>query len=363
MIELAKTSALTPPQRRIFEKYPRLAERFRENPYNERITCAAYDQPHHFIMKTFTHVSQRKSPILLGELDQLEYYRVLGCPETIEHLRRDVARGVGPDTKDWILQLGWEALSPLERAYFSRVKEGLRDIPMPFLRNYLLIARPSGKLVFISDDHSHAVFAWALAQEAGIIKPEAAVLHVDEHPDNDPHPATFKNSGQDIISDLAAYAWGDLGISNFLSFAAESEIPPLGRLIDPSHVNLIRSAYNRKDMYQRTSFWNSDNPARAMQLDYRRVSLELGERAIQEARAEERSVIMDLDLDFFLPFHDVGGPRLEVNGMNFEEALSRVTTLAQQADFVNIATSPNYLLVENAEAETKTLLERIVNSL
>jgi hypothetical protein len=356
MIQLAKTSALTSPQRKMYAKYPRLAEHFSENPHTGRVTCQAYDQAHPFIMKTFTHVSQRKSPILLGELQDLEYYRVLGCPETLDHLQRDVARGVGPDSSVYVLQMIWDSFSPLERTYYDRVKEGLREIPMPFLRNYLLIAHPSGKLVFISDDHNHAAFAWALAQEAGVIKPEAAVLHVDEHPDNSPHPA-FKPSGRDFIDDIAAYSWGELGIATFLSFAAEE------KLLDPLHINFIRANFNRLDRFERTAFWDSDNPARVLELDYRRVSLELGQRAIDEARQKERSVIMDLDLDFFLPFYDIQGPRLRVNEMNFEEALFRVATLARQADLVNIATSPNYFLVEKAESETKTLLERIVNSL
>jgi len=356
MIQLSKTSALTAPQRKIFAKYPRLAEHFSENPHTGRVTCTAYDQAHPFIMKTFTHVAQRRSPILLGELKDLEYYRVLGCPETLDHLQRDVARGVGPDSNVYVLQMIWDSLSPLERTYYDRVKEGLREISMPFLRSYLLIARPSGKLVFISDDHNHAAFAWALAQEAGVIKPEAAVLHVDEHPDNSPHPA-FKPSGRGIINDIAAYSWGELGIATFLSFAAEE------KLLDPLHINFIRANFNRKDLYERTAFWDSDNPARALELDYRRVSLELGQRAVDESRQKERSVIMDLDLDFFLPYYDFEGPRLNVNHVSFEEALTSVITLAKQADFVNIATSPNYLLVENAETETTALLERIVNSL
>lgn len=362
MIQLSKTNALTPPQRKIFAKYPRLAEHFSENRHTGRITCDAYDVAHPFYMKKLSQVGQRRSPILLGELEDLEYYRLMGCPETFERLERDVYRGIGPEQTDWILKLGWDSLSDLEKTYYWRVKEGLKEIPLPFLRNYLLIARPSGKLVFISDDHSHAVFAWALAQEAGVIRPEAAVLHVDEHPDNDPHP-TFKPSKGRILNDIAAYSWGELGISNFLNFAAEADVSPLGILLDPSHISFIRACFHRKDLYNMTSFWNSDNPIRAVELDYRKVSLELGSRAMQAARAEDRSVIADIDLDFFLPHYDVKGPRLEVNGMNFEEALSRVTTLAQQADFVNIATSPNYLLVENAEAETRTLLERIVNSL
>jgi len=348
---------LTAPQRKMFAKYPRLAEHFNENPYTGRVTCTAYDQAHPFIMKTFTHVAQRRSPILLGELSDLEYYRVLGCPETLDHLRRDVARGVGPENSDWILQLGWDSLSPLEQTYYFRVKEGLREISMPFLRSYLLIARPSGKLAFISDDHTHAAFAWALAQEAEVIKPEAAVLHVDEHPDNCPHPNSFKTSGRNIIDDIAAYSWGELGIATFLSFAAET------KLLDPLQVNFIRANFNRRDIYELTAFWESDNPARALELDHRRVSLELGQRAIDEAREKGRSVIMDLDLDFFLPHYDIEGPRLKVNQVSFAEALSMVIALAQQADLVNIATSPNYFLVERAEAETSALLERIVNSL
>ena len=86
------------------------------------------------------------------------------------------------------------------------------------------------------------------------------------------------------------------------------------------------------------------------------------EEALALIRKEGRPIIADLDLDFFYMFHTPNGPE-KVIGMPYEEALQRVIEVARQADFITIATSPNYLLVPDQEAETRRLLERIVNAL
>ena len=139
------------------------------------IACRYYDHSRVIGNKELVQRGQRASPIILGSLSDLAFYDVNSIP------------------------LG----------SINNKKSAL-----PFLSNYLLIPTRSGKLVFISDDHNHAAFAWGLANAAGLIKAGAVLIHIDQHQDNDPAPEHRRGTQMDLPA-LADYTWGKIEISDF----------------------------------------------------------------------------------------------------------------------------------------------------
>lgn len=370
-------------------KAVRLMNQFRQT--ERGWACVPYEEIPRNIRpsKKFHMLGQKLSPILLSSLDEgLRFSPVVGRPE-----------GTTKDRK------------------------------LPFLENYLLIPTRSGKMVFISDDHNHAAFAWSLAVATGLISHGATLLHVDSHLDNglcgelllpganrgeveaifgqdqgwqqlflqtkySPfrfHPWLARQADQ-IITDpvklaqfrelvrrqetelgapwlnfVARYIWQNITIAGFIAFAANEE---MGKVIGENQAHFILPEGNSKKLYYGTDFYDIDRPS-IDSFDGVMLSLERAQEAIDKARAAGRSVIVDIDLDFFNPYYPecpaesaLSRSRARIDPVfSFEEAIRRVIEVARQADFITIATSPNYFLVNGSQRETRKLLRAIVSAL
>ncbi len=301
-------------------------------------------------------MGQRVSPIIVGEISDLAFYKVNGEPEELKDIPRTKLRRLFKRFNGY--------LNEMEQFWTETVKKsGTSLIDMPFLKKYLLIPTRSGKIVFISDDHTHAAFAWALAQEARVIGKPAALVHIDEHEDNYPQLKPFTRTALPFLKDVACHVWTDLEISNFIDFAINTlRDEAEGRIVDPGQVYFVLTRkIGRREIWQ-SSFYDSDSPSRSMLVDGTFVSLERVDEALAGIRKVGRPVIADIDLDFFYCFYTPDGPR-KAGDFLFEEALQRVIEVARQADLITIATSPGYFLVNDQEVETRRLLERIIGAL
>ncbi|OGC03305.1 hypothetical protein A2276_00065 [candidate division WOR-1 bacterium RIFOXYA12_FULL_43_27] len=258
---------------------------------------------------------QRVSPIVIGHHQDLSFYQVRGKPENADS-----------------------------------------EISMPYLKEYLLIPTKTGKLVFVSDDHTHAAFAWALAKETGIIGENAVLIHIDSHPDHDPCRASSRGlKGFPLsLKEIASITWEEVEICNFIDFGQR-----IGAIDPHALFYFIHPFFNGRGIETKKFYSDSDNNYTSSCLDLTELSLEKYREAIDKSRREGKPVVLDLDLDFFCPHYN----HPEDPKYNKEADIERIIEIARQADFITIATSPSYFLVPNQQQETRHLIQRIVSSL
>ncbi len=291
------------------------------------IACRYYDLPDlkiGFESKKYVYPGQRISPIVLGALEDLSFYSVWGPP--------------GKD----------------------RDEPGPAGVEMFFLEKYLLIPTRSGKLVFVCDDHTHAAFAWALARETGIINDRATLIHIDEHLDNDRVEVPYIVPPGDIpfLEHIAKSVWETLEICNFIFFAAQPEAD----IIDNDSIYYVKPTFNNRRINRYTNYWDAGNPADKALLNGTKLSLELvGE--ILLTKKTGKSIICDIDLDFFERYYGKDGNLRKVNDFSLDDSLAMIVKAAKQSDFITVATSPSHLLVPNQMDVTHYLLRRIVSAL
>jgi len=240
-------------------------------------------------------------------------------------------------------------------------------VTMSYLEKYLLIPTKSGKLVFVSDDHNHAVFAWALAQDAGIVR-EPSLIHIDGHPDypvDDPKGSYYKGEHRPItISGVAELVREKMSINYIVLDAMKLEMPS-GRVVDPHGIFFVDPSNTGQGVQCATNRLKPFDGS----CDLTEISLELADSVIDKAKAAGRSVICDIDLDYFLPDFKP----YTVCGLRCEETIDWVAGIARRSDFVTIATSPNYLAIpkednqrvkeDNQRVVVRELLTRIIREM
>ncbi|NQU17701.1 MAG: UPF0489 family protein [Candidatus Saganbacteria bacterium] len=288
-----------------------LLQHFRQS--EKGLSCKYYENIKWIGYKKLSFTGQRVSPIVIGSLDDLSFYTVNATPEGEK-----------------------------------------RAFPMQYLNEYLLIPTRSGKLVFVSDDHTHAAFAWAMAKESGIFGENAALIHVDNHEDNDASCIEYTNLDGSRLSleQIAQRTWEHLEICNFIHFGQQIEAIERWALFYHIHPYFTGKGTEEKKYYS-----DSENVHTAMKVDLINFSLERYQEIIDKARAEAKPVILNFDIDFFCP-HYLPNPKY-----NLEADLLKIIEIAKQADFITIATSPSYFLVPNQAQETRHILQRVLGAL
>jgi hypothetical protein len=256
--------------------------------------------------------AQRESPIVFGTLSSLAFYEATGYP----------------------------------REPFKQ-----HSVSMFFLDKYLLIPTRSGKLVFVCDDHKHALFAWMLAQRSRIVN-NPALIHIDQHYDYQPGSVTEKRI-QLTLKGAAKFVQEKMRINNFVSAALSLDIAG-GHVIDPHGVFFVTSENTGCGIYRPVTF----GPRNGI-FEMKDVSLELAGEALDKTRRSGGSVICDIDLDFFLPFIN----NTKKTGLSYEEVIQKVADIASHSDFITIATSPNYTATPDHREIVRYLLKRIIERL
>ncbi len=187
------------------------------------------------------------------------------------------------------------------------------------------------------------------------------MVHIDQHQDNDPALDCPRGATMSLPA-LADYTRDRLEISDFIDAASRIRIGAEA-IIDHYKVNYVMPGHNYKGYSILTAYYDSENPGIARRFDGRIISLERVGEVLAAARAENRPIICDIDLDYFAPLYGANSGRGERAGYYLEDALQRVIGIAGGSDFVTIATSPNYFLVPDIRTETVRLLSRIVRGL
>lgn len=279
------------------------------------LSCTFYDTP--YTLPRIVYNGQKASPIVIGTLKDISFYDVTGIPRDPPKTSQD---------------------------------------KMSYLNKYLLIPSKSGKLVFVSDDHNHAAFAWLLAQQSGIIN-NATLIHIDNHFDYF-HDIEFHfdTSASSILKDSARFVRESLEYFSFIPFGTTCKTPS-GHIIDPDGVYFVITDNINKGILEPFSHWANGRPIGF------NTSLELADKVVEKAKNDNKSIVCDIDLDFFLPYFIQSRNFASISGMTFEEALRKVIDIARNADFISIATSPNYMAIPDHKEKVRYLLNRIIKEL
>ena len=234
---------------------------------------------------------------------------------------------------------------------FYPVITGQNPRKLSYLSRFLLAVKENGKMVFISDDHTHALYGWALAKELGITQAGATLLHIDQHPDNlVPYGVMdiIRSHGSSAITlqKIAEWCRTRLKINEMIAVAE-------ALFFDPQQTcyfltdNLSRHTAGRfLDTAER------DNPKMLFS------SADLP--ALKQARP---SLVTDIDLDFFayafVPlFADWASARQLQKDCPPQTILPLIYEAARQAHFVTIATSPEFFRAP--EGIIRRLIKEIV---
>ncbi len=165
------------------------------------------------------------------------------------------------------------------------------------LKNFLLLQdafRPQQK-IYIFDNHNHAFYFWHLARlQNPSLRIPGTLIHIDQHRDSR-IPAEFLSPTQALnLDEVFRYTQETLNVGNF--------IPPAFKtgLID--EIVLIDSEKSLKEF----------NPS----------------------SLTDKSIILDIDLDFFAP---------DLNYIGNNRKISLIHGLLALADIITIATSPFFI--------------------
>ncbi|MCU0641310.1 MAG: hypothetical protein MUC35_04400 [Candidatus Margulisbacteria bacterium] len=211
------------------------------------------------------------------------------------------------------------------------------SLKLNFLQNYLLVLKPGGKMLFVSDDHSHLPYALSLATSLGQCGPEARLFHVDEHYDAVESRVELETGPGPLSPDrVAHFCRTRVQINDHLSFASRAHLIARRNIINTVSAGLL-----------------SDDALRCLPDTWDKLRkdpdrLALGELAaeIRRTKAAGQPTILDLDLDYLAFKYDRLFPsaiRRLFDGLDFSLVLGELLAAAQEADFIFIATSPDYL--------------------
>jgi hypothetical protein len=154
----------------------------------------------------------------------------------------------------------------------------------------------------VTDNHNHAFYFWAEAGLAGVLQPNATLIHVDQHRDMRVPERMFDGT---TLEDAFSYTNFHLNVGNY--------IVPAERAGLVGEIQMVTS-----------------------------------EEALRDFGLVDRgNKILNLDLDFFAP---------EMSYIDFELARRFITTHRQTASLITIATSPFFIDQAGAISALKRLL-------
>lgn len=172
-----------------------------------------------------------------------------------------------------------------------------------------------GKKIFLFDNHNHAYFFWYWARTQGVIRDNSLLYHIDEHADTrDPWKYLMKPDSQDLEK-VFKYTNFFLNVGNYIIPAEKEGL--IGETIQ------IRSEEALKQYLE-------NNPP---------VSENETSPLLRGRERSERSIILNLDLDFFQP---------ELDFIDFELKKQVVLDIASRADIITVSTSPFFIQQDRA---------------
>lgn len=173
--------------------------------------------------------------------------------------------------------------------------------------------------VYISRDHNWAFAAWEIGRLRGDIKPGATIIHIDGHVDYiDPEIEI-----EEILTEEDARAIGrSLGIAEFIIPAQKTGTIENVLMISNDGVDItdtqVERAYSLNHYEQ----------------EFRRKWFE---------QTEGKSVILDLDLDFFnLNYQDLGCNPILLPETLIRQQLINIKNYMWDWDMITVALSPDY---------------------
>ncbi|MFA4967794.1 MAG: hypothetical protein WC624_06235 [Candidatus Margulisiibacteriota bacterium] len=222
-----------------------------------------------------------------------------------------------------------------EAAFISSMQSSLR-LTLNYLENYLLVIKPNGKMIFISDDHTHTAYALALAKHLGIFDGDGALFVYDEHRDNFINPDIKVGINAAAPASVANVCRGQLEIDSFLAFTCAAHILEAGKINYVLTEHLNRTAAPE---YQ---------PYKSHLREGRYCLLKQSLEEIRRIKQQGGQVASSIDLDFLAFLHDPFFPEEEgeaLKNVAEKDVLSVLAQAARESDFVTIATSPEFLNV------------------
>ncbi len=286
---------------------------------NGRFRCPHYDIDRADIRKPMFSGQKRISSLMTGQLSDLGFYTIKMDP-----------------------------YMPMRK----------RPVNISFLSTYVLAHTPSGKPFFITDDHNHCATVWAMARETMFDRP-AALFDFDYHSDTF---KVFRMPKKNMnISDFARFCMTSVDITNFIHYSCAARTS-FGQVLDGNNIFNIRS-----ELIGTSTDRPNKNSSGSVGFFPTDLSPELAYDRAQRLKDKGTPVIFDIDLDYFVDFFSItnnfwakdnpqraidlpGGSKLHLGRMI--EDLSR---LADLADVITIATSPDYFGIDDQQ--------RIVNEL
>ena len=211
-----------------------------------------------------------------------------------------------------------------------------------YLRNYLLIVKPGGKLIFITDDHNHFPYALTIMDRLARPHLDFSVIHMDEHEDNAvskdlAHWFKRKGKGRLTPAEVAFACKEYLRINEQLEFACR-----IG-LLKPENINYLLTDH----LLPAAPFIHQSSDRKTLPLT-NKLRIEDVPQAIVKAKSAGQPVILDYDMDFLFFEHERLFPEVlkkEYRDVSEPAVRRQIGAAAQQSDLIYIATSPDYFNV------------------
>jgi len=180
------------------------------------------------------------------------------------------------------------------------------------LRNFIRTTHPkTGVPIAIVDNHNHVFYFWYEARKKGLIKDGATLVHIDQHKDTrTPEQMISKEEAQDLQK-VFEYTNTALNVGNYIYPAMEEGL--IGELISITSESETESA-----------------------------------KALSRFQSSDKSIIVNIDLDFWAP---------EMDYIDHGLKIEMTKKWMKKADLITIATSPFFINQELAIQVLKELLE------
>ena len=233
-------------------------------------------------------------------------------------------------------------------AFISSMQSSLR-LTLNYLENYLLVVKPNGKMIFISDDHTHTAYALALAKHIGIFDGDAALNVYDEHKDNFINPDIRVGINAAAPASVAKVCRGQLEIDSFLAFTCAANI------LKARNINYVLTEHLNKNAAPKYK------PVKNHLPEGRYCLLKQSIEEMRRIKQLGGKVASSFDLDFLAFLHDPFFPEEEAQALKDiteEGVLPLLAQAANASDLVTIATSPEYLNVP--QSTVRRLIQYLV---
>lgn len=176
-----------------------------------------------------------------------------------------------------------------EEVAFSEMQDGI-EINKRGLKKFIYISKKD-KDIFIFDNHNHAFFFWMWAVKERKIKANSILVHIDQHADmrKPSKPPSIDISKKIRLQDVFTYTNFELNVGNFIKPAME--------------INL----FSKIEMINSSESFKCKIPD---------------------------DFILDIDLDIFAP---------ELDYIDYQLKIDKITNYIARSNFITIATSPYFI--------------------